>query len=55
MLYLVLDLEMSGPDPEWNEVIMRAKDFSAAAVLISAIISAVVGGLIFIPKLLNLI
>jgi diacylglycerol kinase (ATP) len=42
-------------DPEWNEVIMRAKDFSAAAVLISAIISAVVGGLIFIPKLLNLI
>lgn len=42
-------------DPEWNEVIMRAKDFSAAAVLISAIISLVVGGLIFIPKLLDLL
>jgi diacylglycerol kinase len=42
-------------DPEWNELIMKAKDYSAAAVLISAIVAIVVGGLIFIPKLLNLI
>lgn len=42
-------------NPEWNEVIGRAKDYSAAAVLISAIISIVVGCLIFIPKLLVLI
>jgi diacylglycerol kinase len=42
-------------DPEWNELIMRAKDYGAAAVLISAIIAIVVGGLIFIPKFLNLI
>jgi diacylglycerol kinase len=42
-------------DPEWNELIMKAKDYSAAAVLISAIIAIVVGGLIFIPKILNLI
>lgn len=42
-------------DPEWNELIMRVKDYSAAAVLISAIVALVVGGLIFIPKFLNLI
>ena len=41
-------------DPEWNKLIMRAKDFSAAAVLISAIVAIVVGGLIFIPRLLAL-
>jgi len=42
-------------DPEWNELIMGAKDYSAAAVLISAIVAIVVGGLIFIPKFLDLI
>jgi diacylglycerol kinase len=42
-------------DPEWNELIMRTKDYSAAAVLISAIVAIVVGGLIFIPKFLDLI
>ena len=42
-------------DPEFNEPIMRAKDYSAAAVLISAIVAIVVGGLIFIPKFLDLI
>jgi diacylglycerol kinase len=38
-------------NPEWNEMIRRAKDYSAAAVLISAIVAIVVGCLIFIPKL----
>jgi diacylglycerol kinase (ATP) len=38
-----------------NEKIRIAKDYSAAAVLISAIISVIVGGLIFIPRLLSLI
>ena len=42
-------------DPEWDEMIMKAKDYAAAAVLISAVISVVVGGLIFIPKILDLI
>jgi diacylglycerol kinase len=42
-------------DPEWNELIMRAKDYGAAAVLISAIVAILAGGLIFIPKLLDLI
>jgi diacylglycerol kinase (ATP) len=40
--------------PEWNEKIKRAKDYSAAAVLISAIISLVVGLIIFLPRILNL-
>ena len=42
-------------DPEWNEMIRDAKDYAAAAVLISAVISVVAGGLIFIPKILDLI
>jgi diacylglycerol kinase len=41
-------------DPEWNERIRKAKDYAAAAVLISAIISVAAGGLIFIPRLLDL-
>ena len=41
-------------DPEWNEKIREAKDYSAAAVMISALVSIVVGCLIFIPKLLEL-
>jgi diacylglycerol kinase (ATP) len=40
-------------DPKWNVQIMKAKDYGAAAVLISAIIAIVVGCLIFIPKLLT--
>jgi diacylglycerol kinase len=42
-------------DPEWNELIMRAKDYGAAAVLVAAIIAVAAGCLVFIPKLLNLI
>jgi diacylglycerol kinase len=41
-------------DPELNERIRRAKDYSAAAVLISAVIAVIVGALILIPKLLEL-
>jgi diacylglycerol kinase len=41
-------------NPEWNEKIRIAKDYSAAAVMISAIISLIVGGLLFIPKILAL-
>ena len=40
--------------PEWNEQIMRAKDYAAAAVLFSSIISVCIGGLIFLPRLLQL-
>jgi len=41
-------------DPERNDKIMKAKDYAAAAVLISAIAAVIVGGIIFIPKILNL-
>jgi diacylglycerol kinase len=40
---------------EWNEKIRNVKDYAAAAVLISAIISIIVGAFIFIPKILDLI
>jgi diacylglycerol kinase len=42
-------------DPELNERIRKTKDYAAAAVLISAIIALIVGGLIFVPKILELI
>lgn len=42
-------------DPEWNTKIGDVKDYSAGAVLISAIISLIVGGLIFIPRIVDLI
>jgi diacylglycerol kinase len=38
-------------NPEWNESIRKVKDYAAAAVLISAIIAVIVGGLIFLPKI----
>jgi diacylglycerol kinase len=41
-------------DPELNELIRKAKDYSAAAVLVSAVIAIIAGCLIFIPKLLDL-
>ena len=41
--------------PGWNEKIMRAKDYAAAAVLVTAVIAVIIGGIIFIPRLLPLI
>jgi diacylglycerol kinase len=38
-------------DPEWHDLIMKAKDYSAAAVLISALIAIIAGAIIFIPKI----
>jgi diacylglycerol kinase len=42
-------------DPELNEQIRKAKDYAAAAVLISAFIAIIAGCFIFIPKLLALL
>ena len=42
-------------DLEINVKIKYIKDLAAAGVLISAIISVIVGGIIFIPKLIELI
>ncbi|MFI3261368.1 MAG: diacylglycerol kinase family protein [Rikenellaceae bacterium] len=41
--------------PEKHELIKKAKDCGAAAVLIVSITAAIVGGIVFIPKLLALI
>lgn len=36
--------------PDWNEKAGKIKDISAGAVLVTAIASAVVAGIIFVPK-----
>lgn len=41
-------------EPEWNEQIRNVKDYAAAAVFISAVVSIIVGGIIFVPKILDL-
>ena len=41
-------------EPKWNEKIGKIKDYSAGAVLVAAIVSVIVGGIIFIPKFLAL-
>ena len=40
---------------EKNELAKKAKDVSAGAVLVIAITSAIIGGVIFIPKMLSLL
>jgi diacylglycerol kinase len=37
--------------PEWNEKAGKIKDISAGAVLIASISSAIIAGLIFLPKI----
>jgi len=37
--------------PEYNEAIKRTKDLAAGAVLLMAIAAAIVGFIIFIPKI----
>ena len=41
--------------PDKHETIKKVKDMAAGAVLISAIIAAIVGSIIFIPKVLALV
>jgi|WetSurMetagenome_2_1015567.scaffolds.fasta_scaffold354206_1 diacylglycerol kinase (ATP) len=38
---------------DYNESIKKAKDFSAAAVFIAALVAVVIGLIIFIPRLLD--
>lgn len=40
-------------EPKWNEKIGEIKDYAAGAVLVSAIVSIIIGLIIFIPKILN--
>ena len=41
-------------EPKWNEKIGKIKDYSAGAVLVAAIVSVIVGSVIFIPKFIAL-
>lgn len=41
--------------PEWNEKAGHVKDIASGAVLVIGIFAAVVGGIIFLPKILTLI
>lgn len=38
---------------EFNENVRIAKDIASGAVLISSIVSVIVGGILFLPKILN--
>jgi len=40
--------------PNYHEMIKKVKDLSAAAVLISALVSVIVAFIIFIPKIIEL-
>jgi len=42
-------------EPNLNEKIGMIKDYCAGAVLISAMISVIIGGLIFIPRIIEMI
>lgn len=42
-------------EPELNNKIGQIKDYAAAGVLISVIVSLIVGGLIFIPRIIELV
>lgn len=48
---ITVDLAM----PKKNENAKKAKDVSAGAVLINAIVAIVIGGIIFIPKIYEII
>ena len=41
--------------PEWNAKIEIIKDYSAAAVLVSALVALVVGAVVFMPRILKFI
>ena len=40
--------------PDYHELAGKAKDTAAAAVLIAAITSALIGGIIFLPRILTM-
>jgi len=42
-------------EPRYSEKIRNIKDYAAAAVFISALVSAIIGAIIFLPKLIDLL
>lgn len=41
--------------PEYNEKAKKVKDVAAAGVLLSAIVSVIIGAIIFIPKIISVL
>ena len=40
-------------EPDWNNKIAKVKDISAGAVLMASILSLIIAGIIFIPKIIS--
>jgi len=55
LLNTSLELNTDLLAPGYNETAKNAKDLAAAAVLIVSIVSAIIGCIIFIPKLIDLL
>ncbi len=54
LLNSALELLCDYVQPDKHEAIKRIKDMSAGAVLVAAIVSGIIGVMLFIPKLFNL-
>jgi diacylglycerol kinase (ATP) len=54
LINTAIELLVDLVSPEYNEKAGRIKDMCAAAVLITAITALVIGGVIFVPKILLL-
>lgn len=50
MINTCLEMAMDHFSPEYSESVKHIKDIAAAAVLVAAILAAITGGIIFIPK-----
>ncbi len=55
MINTALEILVDKVSPQKDPVAGKIKDISAGAVLIAAIISVLVGVLIFLPKLMNIV
>lgn len=54
LLNSVIELIVDHISPEYSVFAKHAKDMAAGAVLIGAVVSAIIGLIIFIPKLIDL-
>lgn len=50
LMNTAIETHLNLTHPEYHELAGRSKDIAAAAVLITALVSAIVGCIIFIPK-----
>lgn len=53
MLNTAIEVMLDLYIPEYNEGVKLAKDIASGAVLVTAIVSVIVGAILFLPKILN--